>query len=191
MSVTSRPAPIAPAFTLIEILMAVSILGVLAAGSWRVIQNDLQRSRLNAVSMEFAAWVESIRKAAQRTQGGCEISVSNLANAADGTLLASVRNLRADDSACATNGRFLFQAPSRDGRLSSRATNAVFTFTPRGTILGAGPQALPDQVEVKLALKGISQLRCLRLSGLLGALQLGANSTTADVSSNCTAYARF
>lgn len=191
MSVTSRPAPIAPAFTLIELLMAVSILGVLAAGSWRVIQSDLQRSRLNAVSLDFAAWVESIRKAAQRTQGGCEISVSTLNNAADGSQLASVRNLRADDSACATGSRFLFRAPSRDGRLSSRATHAVFTFTPRGTILGAGSQALPGQVEVKLALKGVIQLRCLRLSGLLGALQIGTNSTTADVNSSCTAYARF
>jgi hypothetical protein len=35
-----------------------------------VITNDLHRSRLNAVSFDFASWVESIRKAALNTEGG-------------------------------------------------------------------------------------------------------------------------
>jgi hypothetical protein len=67
----------------------------------------------------------------------------------------------------------------------------VIIFTPRGTILGAGSQALPDQVEVRLALQSITQLRCIRLSGLLGALQIGSHSSTSDVETSCTTYARF
>ncbi|MFM7466061.1 MAG: type II secretion system protein [Cyanobium sp.] len=41
--------PRAPAYTLLELLMVVSVLSVLATASWRVITNDLHRSRLNAV----------------------------------------------------------------------------------------------------------------------------------------------
>jgi hypothetical protein len=42
-----------------------------------------------------------------------------------------------------------------------------------------------------LALKSINNLRCIRLSGLLGALQIGSHSSTANVATPCTAYARF
>lgn len=188
---TTRTAPSAPAFTLIELMMAVSILALLTAGSWRVIVNDLHRARLNAVSQDFTDWVEGIRKAALRTQLGCEVTVKTLSSASDGAELASVRNLQSGDSPCAATPRFLYRSTSADGRLSSRATTALFIFTPRGTVLGSGNQALPDQVEIRMALKGVAQLRCLRLSGLLGAIQIGANSTTADLGTACTAYGRF
>ncbi len=189
-----------PAYTLLELLMVVSVLGVLATASWKVITNDLHRSRLNAVGMDFASWVESIRKAAKNTQGGCEITVANLSEAADGAKLASVIKLDAtdptkeDDSApyCAKGrSEFLFNASSNGERLSSKTTTSVVVFTPRGTILGSGSQALPNQVEVRLALKSIQNLRCIRLSGLLGALQIGSHSSTADVDDSCTTYARF
>ena len=182
----------APAYTMLELLMVVSVLSVLAASSWRVITNDLHRSRLNAVGFDFASWVESIRKAAQTTQGGCEITVANLSEAADGTQLATVRNLNANDPPCTKNRpNFLFSAAAANEKLSSQATDSVIIFTPRGTILGAGSQALPDQVEVRLALQSITQLRCIRLSGLLGALQIGSHSSTSDVETSCTTYARF
>jgi prepilin-type N-terminal cleavage/methylation domain-containing protein len=183
-----------PAFTLFELLVVVGVIAVLSTASWRVITNDLHRSRINAVGMDFASWVESIRKAAKNTQGGCEITVANLSEAADGAQLASVQNNPSfhDDAPCA-KGRstFLFRATAMNERLSSQATAAVILFTPRGTILGANAQALPDQVEVRLALKSINNLRCIRLSGLLGALQIGSHSTTSDVGVSCTAYARF
>jgi Tfp pilus assembly protein PilE len=182
----------APAYTLLELLMVASVLGVLATASWRVITNDLHRSRLNAVSFDFASWVESIRKAALNTGGGCEITVANLSQAADGSQLASVRNLNANDPPCSKNRTtFLFQASATNEQLSSEATTAVIVFTPRGTILGAGSQPLPDQVEVRLALRSISNLRCIRLSGLLGALQIGSHSQTSNVGTSCTSYARF
>ncbi|MFM7466060.1 MAG: hypothetical protein ACKO28_11445 [Cyanobium sp.] len=144
------------------------------------------------MGFDFASWVESIRKAALNTDGGCEITVANLSQAADGTQLASVRNLNANDTPCSKNrSTFLFRASATAEQLSSEATTAVFVFTPRGTILGASAQALPDQVEVRLALRSINNLRCIRLSGLLGALQIGSHSSTSDVGTSCTAYARF
>jgi hypothetical protein len=103
-----------------------------------------------------------------------------------------VRNLNANDPPCSKNRTtFLFQASATNELLSSQATAAVIVFTPRGTLLGAGSQALPDQVEVRLALKSINNLRCIRLSGLLGALQIGSHSSTSNVATPCTAYARF
>ena len=174
----SPPAPRPPwsasAYTLLELLMVVAVLGVLATTSWRVITNDLHRSRLNAVGLDFASWVESIRKAAKTTQGGCEITLANLSDAADGTQLASVRNnpdFRNDPPCAQGRSTFFFRAPSMHEQLSSQATTTVIVFTPRGTILGANSQALPNAVEVRLALSSIDQLRCIRLSGLLGALQ--------------------
>lgn len=183
-----------PGYTLLELLMAVSVLGVLATASWKVITNDLHRSRLNAVGMDFASWVESIRKAAKNTQGGCEITVANLSEAADGAQLASVQNnpsFPADPPCAKGRSTFLFRPTANNEKLSSQATAAVIVFTPRGTILGANAQALPDEAEVRLALKSINNLRCIRLSGLLGALQIGSHSTTSDVGVSCTAYARF
>jgi len=103
-----------PAYTLLELLMVVAVLSVLATASWRVITNDLHRSRLNAVGFDFASWVESIRKAALNTEGGCEISVANLSEAADGTQLASVRNLNANaPPARRTAPRFCSRPPPR------------------------------------------------------------------------------
>lgn len=92
-----------------------------------------------------------------------------------------MQNLNANDPPCSASTSFLYRAATSSGQLSSSATNLVFTFTPRGTILGASNAALPADVEVRLALKGISQLRCLRLSGLLGSSQIGSNGTTGNV----------
>lgn len=186
-----RPPRTLQAFTLLELLLVITILGVLSVVSWRVVVNDLQRARLNAVSQEFVDWVESIRKAAQRNQGGCQITVVNLTNAAGGTQLASVQNLNANDPPCAPSTTFVYRAATSGGRLSSSTNSLVFTFTPRGTILGAGNAALPADVEVRLALKGISQLRCLRLSGLLGSSQIGSNGSTGNVASSCNSYGKF
>lgn len=187
---TLQARPLA-AFTLLELLLVITILGVLGAVSWRVIVNDLQRARLNAVSQEFVDWVESIRKAALRTQGGCQITVVNLSNAVGGTQLASVQNLNANDPPCSPSTTFNYRAATSSGQLSSAATNLVFTLTPRGTILGANNTSLPADVEVRLALQGISQLRCLRLSGLLGTTQIGSNNTSGNVGTSCTNWGRF
>lgn len=188
----ARPPRSLQAFTILELLLVITILGVLSVVSWKVIVNDLQRARLNAVSQDFVDWVEGIRKAALRTQGGCQITVVNLTNASSGTQLASVQNLNANDPPCAPSTTFLYRAATSSGQLSSAATNLVFTFTPRGTILGATSNtALPADVEVRLALQGISQLRCLRLSGLLGSSQIGSNGTTGNVGSSCTSYGKF
>lgn len=81
----ARPPRTLQAFTLLELLLVITILGVLSVVSWKVIVNDLQRARLNAVSQDFVDWVEGIRKAALRTQGGCQITVVNLTNASSGT----------------------------------------------------------------------------------------------------------
>jgi Tfp pilus assembly protein FimT len=185
------PTPGSPAFTAIELLMAAAITLILTASGWRLIRNDLDRARLNAVSLDLAAWLEGIHTTAQRTQGGCTITVATLSTAADGTQLASVSNLDPSDRPCSNRPVFSFQATSRADQLSSNPTTSSFTYTPRGTLLGTGGQALPNQVEIRLALTGIDSLRCIRLSGLLGALQVGANSSTSNLQTECTTYARF
>ena len=188
----TRPTPrFAAAFSLAELMVVVAVLAIVASLSLNTFGHDWRRAKLTSTAQEWAAWFELVRKAALRTESGCLITVSALAAQPSGTAVAVASNLGANESTCAAEPTLRFLAPSQGDAINTAITSSSLIFTPRGTILGAGAAALSSGWELRLSLSTTDALRCIRLSGLLGAIQIGSNNTTSNVSSSCTDYTAY
>ena len=175
-------------FTLAELMIVVAVIGLVASIAFNVSSQDWRRARLNRVVQEASAWLESIRKAAQRTQSGCVVTVNTLANQSPGSVLATVSNRAVGESSCGPEANLLFNADSPGDLISAQASSATVIFTPRGTIVGASSAVISSDWEWRFALSSVSALRCIRLSGLLGAIQIGSSDSTSNVASSCSTY---
>ena len=179
------------AFSLVELMLVVAVLAIVASLSLSTLGHDWRRAKLSSTAVEWAAWLELVRKAALRTESGCAITVSTLVDQPTGSAVAVVSNLGAGESSCAAEPTLRFLAPSQGDAISTSATSSTLIFTPRGTILGPAASELASGWELRLSLASTDAMRCIRLSGLLGAVQIGSNATTGSLSAACTDYTAY
>lgn len=176
-------------FTLVEILVAVAIIGILGGAVIRFSGNEWRRERINTVAVELAGWLEEIRSNAFRetnsttSLGGCEVTFTAISASNASTQLASVSPTR-----CAANPIFRVTGLTGNHTYSSASSNGTqIIFTPRGTTMNAQP------IELRLKIDSNTYLRCVRVSENLGLIRIGRNDnvTGAPSSSSCSDYSRF
>lgn len=183
--------PAKSGFTVVEVLVVVAVLSIVATIILGTMGGDWRRAKLTSTALDWASWLELVRKAAQRTESGCMVTVSPLSSQPADTTVAVVSNLGAGESTCAADPTLRFLAPSVGDLVSTTATTPTLIFTPRGTILGPGSSALASGWELRFSLSSTDAMRCIRLSGLLGAMQIGSNSSTAVLSAGCADYSSY
>jgi len=152
------------AFTLVELLVVVVILGVLSAVAVDTGLREWRREQVNAMTSELAGWLETIRRAALKgssctatlTTGSVSTGATVATGNSEGCL--STRPLTVDQS----NDNMLFD-------ISSNAS--TITFTPRGTL---SSDITPVTITVTLQPSGPS--RCINITGLLGLIRIGKSS---------------
>lgn len=76
-----------------------------------------------------------------------------------------------------TNGSDRYDAATSNG--------STITFTPRGSVTSSS-----DAV-VKIFLRNSRQLRCVRVSAILGLVRVGSNAAATSSADSCTDYSRF
>lgn len=166
-------------FSLPETLMVVAILAVLSGLMIDAGLRDWRREQVNAVVVELAGWLESVRRAALKGSS-CAVTLATTSGTlAAGAELASAADVgQADASAAAIANNCRSRQPLRIPSLSAnqrfqvQASQASFVFTPAGTLHPAPAANAPIVIRVSLA-DGVDPERCVQLEGLLGLIHVG------------------
>lgn len=174
------------AFTVVELLVTVAVIGAMGAVTFASSQIFLRRDKANAAAAELVGWLEAISGRAGAF-GPCTVQFTTGHGLAAGATLASLQN-------AGTNPRCTPEAtlalPSSSGSdtynvavtFTPNGTTAL-TFTPRGGAVASGVEAV-----IKIAVHNQIPLRCVRIS--FGTLSIGVNNTTNDVTQTCTVWER-
>lgn len=177
-------------FTLGEILITVVILGILSAIAVNVSAGEADRAKINTAQVALAGWLQLVQRSAllqkspQADQGGCTVNfASAFANQGNGTQIASV-----SPAACAPNPSILLDIPNLGSSRLSASFPAPIIFTPRGTRIS---DAQSPVSEIKFLISGSSLLRCIRISGLAGVIEIGSRSSGSTLASECSDYTRI
>lgn len=195
------------AFTLVELLVIVAIVGILGLYTNIYSARDTRSENLNAAVTRLVQWLEQIRSSSlgqtntsTTTSGGCRVCLadSNPSNAtcSGGSLTSATfsTTIAYTTSACATPSAFKLPADlvANDtynvavSNGSSPLTNPSITFTPRGSTTSTS-----DTV-IKVFLNGANELRCIRISPILGLIRIGTKTgTTSAVTSECDRYGSY
>jgi prepilin-type N-terminal cleavage/methylation domain-containing protein len=176
-------------FSLPEMLITVVILGLIAALGVDSLLSLARRERANSVTSELSGWLDQVSRDASRfnAQAGgalCTVTI-NTGNLAPGAQLA-----RIEPAACAPQNTLL--VPGLYGNnlnANITADPTAFVFTPRGTLATTTNAALPNgQVLISITVNNERPLRCIRLVGLIGVLEVGRNNAAS--SGACDAWGR-
>lgn len=162
-------------FSLAEMIVVVAILGILSAIAIPSFFFILQRERIQSVALEVAGWLEQVRNAAadevsaSGTGGGCEVTFGSSG------ILAANGQLATVNTDCSVPTPILNVS---DGVQQNTISVIVsgdnpIIFTPRGMWINtAGVPGTSFQISMTLSGFG-SPLRCVRLSPVLGAVEIG------------------
>ena len=197
------------AFTLIELLLVVVIVGIMSSLVISFSLSILRRERVNSLALRFAGWIEEVRNLSARRVGsgmateGCAITFSVPSSAlVAGAQLAIVSPAGAAADTCAPrdgglvfrDGKFVIPSDLEGSfsfkvvRTNTSTTVSNLIFTPRGTVgLAADSSGLitsSGEFTIKLLLNGKGPMRCLRVSETLAVVDLAAVNTT-SVDADC------
>jgi len=165
------------ALTLVELLIVITILGILASVSMIAMRSFSQGQILSSNLDVIRNWLESTRRAALRGES-CQISIANgLAN--ESTSIISSTSSSGFNVSCNSPSSIQLESPERNRYYlfsvsSSNSPISTFSFTPRGTLFKSELQpAFSDDIKISLRLassSGASQSDeyCLRLSSMMG-----------------------
>jgi Tfp pilus assembly protein FimT len=170
-------------------LITVVILGVIAAIGTDSLVNLARRERANSVTTELTGWLDQVSRDASRfnAQAGgalCTVTIST------GTVAVGAQLARIEPAACASQNILTLSDPyASSASATITATPSQFVFTPRGTLSTTTNAALPNgQVLININVNNERPLRCIRLVGLIGVLELGRNNAAATGA--CTEWGR-
>ena len=177
-------------FSLPELMVAMAILAVLSGLMIDAGLRDWRREQVNAVVVELAGWLESVRRAALKGSS-CEVILVSSADpkAANtnftlsaGAVLASASDVGSTDAAtisesaiannCRSSQPLAIPSLSANQRFDITASQTRFVFTPAGTLFPAPAEDAPIVIRVALA-DGVDPERCVKLEGLLGLISVG------------------
>jgi len=172
-------------FTLLELMIVVSIIGLLATLVVPEANRSLQRSKINEVALELAGWLESLR-ITNTSDVSCVATFNQAAVQPLGvsTILYTISSVQQSGTnvlapSCTQyidNFRIGLSGVSGTFRVASPAT---FQFTRRGNIIAANAN------DIRIFLVGSTYLRCLRPQVLLGTISIGQNNNATGESDVC------
>jgi prepilin-type N-terminal cleavage/methylation domain-containing protein len=178
--------PRAGGFSMPELLVTTVILGLIAAVGGGSFITIARRERVTAVTSELSGWLDQVNGDARRfnalvdSQGQnetCTVTITTGTDLTAGTVLA-----RIEPRDCATQDTLTVpDLYSKGPTVQITATPSQFVFTPRGTVATTNGAALPNgEVQITLSVNSQLPLRCIRLVGLIGVLEVGRNNQAAN-----------
>ena len=187
-------------FTLLELIIAIAIITLISAVSFDASSRSLNRSRVNAVAIELAAWFQTIRTSGVDT-AYCSV-IFNPDNP-DQETLAQAPTMRAAASFVFSRGNRVysvepagcsgqpdFRVPdSVGGNTFTIWSNPLFQFTQRGNVIQTASNSVVRN-DVRILMGGTRLLRCVRTFDAIGLFRIGSNnSDAAGVDADCAANA--
>jgi len=178
-------------FSLTELLVTVVILGILSTLAITVTIGELERARINTAQIALAGWLQVVQRSAllkkspQIDQGGCTVTFpASLSSGQNGSQIAIVA-----PSACSPNPTLVLDISNLgNSTISASFTQQEITFTPRGTINSLDPSPVS---EIRMLISNSRFLRCIRLSGLAGVIEIGSRGSGSTLGDQCTDYSKL
>ena len=177
-------------FTLLELLITGAVIGLFSAMFIVVSTKSLNRSRVNAVALELAGWLQRIQNASLASTycrvifnpHGTAATVAASQTFSPGDTIFSV-----EPTSCLPS-QPNFSLPDSAG--SARFTvwsNPEFQFTQRGNVVQT------TNNDIKIFMVNTQYLRCVRTFPAIGLFRIGSNSNAAAVTEICSAssFSRF
>jgi Tfp pilus assembly protein FimT len=173
-----------------ELLVTTVILGLIAAVGGSSLLNLARRERVSAVASELTGWLDQVNGDARRFNAlvdsqdqneTCTVTITKGTDLTAGTVLA-----RIEPPDCATQDTLTVpDLYFKGSTVQITPTPSQFVFTPRGTVATTNGAALPDgEVQITLSVNKERPLRCIRLTGLIGVLEVGRNNQAANGACN-------
>ncbi len=178
----------ASGFTMMDMIVTVSVIGILSSVSYSASIVEWRREQANAAAMEFSAWLEPISRTPDVTGQPCTVTLTTGSSRAPGSPLATV-----SPASCSTQPTLRLPEINQNTDYSVGASATSWSFTPRGSITtGSGATASSSNIDISIrfSMEGNLPVRCVRLSGTLGLLRFGSNNATGNTASECTNWSR-
>jgi prepilin-type N-terminal cleavage/methylation domain-containing protein len=191
----SKGGCLANGFTLLELIIAIAIITLISAVSFDASSRSLNRSRVNAVAIELAAWFQTIRTSGVDT-AYCSVIFNpdqvTLAQAPTRAAASRVfsrgnRVYSVEPAGCSGQPNFLIP-DSVDGNTFTIWSNPLFQFTQRGNVVQTASNSVVRN-DVRILMVGTRLLRCVRTFDSVGLFRIGSNSDAAGVGADCAANA--
>jgi hypothetical protein len=171
-------------FTLTEMMVILAAIALLSAVGISESGNAWRRERVNAVAIDLAGWLDTLRRAAMKGNA-CLVTITGGSLAAGATLATASQIVSAQPIA----SNCLAGQPLAISTSLGTSTNvsiapaggSSFKFTPRGTVNAAGTNAqLSRPIVITISLESSAgPLRCVRISEGLGLISIGSSDSNA------------
>ena len=185
-------------FSLVEVIIVTAIVGVLAGLVVSTGWASLRRSRVDAIALEMAGWLNGIHanttSATTNVNVACEVTFGGSAtypNASEFKAGSTVFTLsNGSNSTDCSPTALSFKIPDNAIGVYEIASPSPIKFNLRGNVLvGSASDAnrnnmsgsSTSQQDIKIYMQGQKLLRCVRINYLLGTASIGANSNASAV----------
>ena len=185
-------------FTIVEVIMVTAIIAVLAGLVVSTGWASLRRSRVDAIALEMAGWLNGIHanttSATSNVNVACEVTFAGSAtypNASEFKAGSTVFTLsNGSNSTDCSPTALSFKIPANAIGDYGIASPSPIKFNLRGNVLvGTASNASQNNMsgsatsvqDIKIYMRGQKLLRCVRVNYLLGTASIGANSNASAV----------
>ncbi len=176
--------PFNAGFTLTEMMVVLSTIGLLAAAAISASDDAWRRQQVNAVAIELAGWLDGVRRASMKGNP-CQVTITGGSLGGGATLATATEVITSPTIA---NNCLVSQPLQISATLGTSTTYTIapagstsFKFTPRGTVNAAAANAqLTSPIVIEISLTGSSgPLRCVRIAEGLGLISVGSSNLSA------------
>ena len=183
-------------FTLLELIIAIAIITLISAVSFDASSRSLNRSRVNAVAVELAAWMQTIRTSGADTAfcsvifNPDQVTLAQAPASAAASRVFSRGNRVYSVEPAGCSGQQDFRVPdSVGGNTFTIWSSPLFQFTQRGNIIQTAANDTAVRHDIRILMGGTRLLRCVRTFDSIGLFRIGSNSDAGDVDADCAANA--
>ena len=183
-------------FTLLELIIAIAIITLISSVSFDASSRSLNRSRVNAVAVELAAWMQTIRTSGADTAfcsvifNPDQVTLAQAPARAAASRVFSRGNRVYSVEPAGCSGQQDFRVPdSVGGNTFTIWSSPLFQFTQRGNIIQTAANDTAVRHDIRILMGGTRLLRCVRTFDSIGLFRIGSNSDAGDVDADCAANA--
>jgi len=194
-------------FTLVELMVTIAVLGIVSGLVIPAGINAYRTQRVNAAVSELAGWLNEVRASTDSQNLSCRVSITTTGTLRSQDVIATATAITPGTTTAASgkvcgSGNPL-RLPGAGGSSSffvgTSFTGNAFYFTQRGAISIDNTVGLPkitgttgtnddNNLSIRISADGEPPMRCVRLTGMLGLIRIGYNSTTGVTTTDCTSW---